>query len=192
LRSAYYEHFHAMIRATAAALHPMPPSGWLFDVPGRGSTNDLVIFTGYGYYPRKDFAYENGDASLHAHLTRQELPVQVNPPVPDPKTEVVADTGGTNDFIWWALWRTVLQGGARPIPYPEGVVTPSASHGVHGIQFDGLSSLTPQTGQPKLVEGLGISLAYAIAGFLLNNGILTRIQNPLPGRGAVASFSAMM
>nr|WP_208786681.1 N-formylglutamate amidohydrolase [[Micrococcus luteus] ATCC 49442] len=192
-KSSYYDRFHAEIRATTTALTPTPPRGWLFDVHGRGNTDDLVVFTGYGYYARRDFVYDNGNASLHSHLKRQELPVRVHPPLPDPKTEDKADVGGTSNLISGGRYGArSFTPGRDPIPFPGGVVTPSAGDRVHGVQFEGLGSLRPRTGQPELVEGVGISLAYAIAGFLQDNGILTRTQRPLPGHGAVSWSSAMM
>ncbi|GAA1759427.1 hypothetical protein GCM10009712_05070 [Pseudarthrobacter sulfonivorans] len=192
-KRSYYDCFHSRIRATTTALTPTPPRAWLFDVHGRGNTDDLVVFTGYGYYARRDFVYDNGHASLHSHLKRQKLPVPVHPPVPDPKTEDKAEAGGTSNLISGGRYGAQsFREGRDPIPFPGGVVTPSEDHRVHGVQFEGLGSLRPRTGQPELVETVGIGMAYAITGFLLDNGVLSRTQHPLQGHGAVSWSSAMI
>jgi hypothetical protein len=183
--ATYYDSFHDFIRASTSAISP---GGWLFDIHGRSVQGaDLVPFTAYGHYARRDYVYDNGADSLHSHLLRQGF--ALDPPTADPGAEVGATTNPTTNLISGNRYgASVFDPSTDPIPRADNVV-PSAPHRVHGVQFEFARSL--RDGPPEEMEGVGIRLAYAIAGFLLANQVLSRPFNPKAGGGAVEWFSQM-
>jgi hypothetical protein len=185
-KETYYDLLHSTVRSFTTAAHP---TGWLFDIHGRAvQGSDLVFFTGYGHYARRDFVYDNGSAALHAHLVR--VGFLVDPKNPDPGDEVGAADGGTvsNLMSGDRYGASALDPEVDPIPRADSV-QPSQPHRVHGVQFEFSRSL--RDGPPEEMESAGIRLAYAISGFLLANGLLTRTTNPKPGNGAVEWFSQL-
>jgi hypothetical protein len=172
----YYDRMHDRIRAVTTALHP---DGWIFDVHGRKVEGaDLELFTGYGHYARRDFVYDNVDTSLHAYLVDQALVVR--PGSPNPGNEVGAATSPGNNLISGGRYgASHFSPTQDPIPRPDSVV-PTAPHRLHGVQFEISRQLRP-SGPPESLENVGIRLAHALFGFLLDNGVITRTPRPLPG-----------
>jgi hypothetical protein len=184
-KNTYYDSFHQAIRASTTSINP---NGWLFDIHGRAVQGaDLVPFIGYGHYARRDFVYDNGPDSLHSHLLRQGF--VLDPPNPDPGSEVGATTTPTTNLISGNRYGArVFDPATDPIPRPDNVV-PSEPHRVHGVQFEFARTL--RDGPPEEMESVGIRLAYAIAGFLLANQVLARAPDPRAGKGVVEWFSQM-
>jgi hypothetical protein len=185
-KETYYDLLHDAVRGFTTAIHP---TGWLFDIHGRGVEGaDLVLFTGYGHYARRDLVYDAGPVALHAHLTRQGF--ALDPDTPDPGAEVVDTTGAPTSNLMSGdrYGASVFDGGADPIPRPD-IVVPSQSHRVHGVQFEFARSL--RDGPPEEMEGVGIRLAYGIAGFLLDNGVIARTADPASGVSSLVWFSQM-
>ncbi|MFE7630054.1 hypothetical protein [Kocuria sp. NPDC057446] len=172
----YYDRMHAEIQAVTTDLHP---NGWIFDVHGRQVDGaDLELFTGYGHYARRDFIYDNGAASLHAHLVEQGWAVR--PGSPDPGDEVGATTSPATNLISGGRYGASHFSPTRdPIPRPDNVI-PTAPHRLHGVQFEISRRLRP-SGPPETLENVGIGLAHAMFGFLRDNGVITRVPRPLTG-----------
>lgn len=184
-KETYYDLLHDTVRGFTTAVHP---TGWLFDIHGRAVQGaDLVPFTGYGHYARRDFAYDSGPAALHAHLTQQGF--ALDPAVPDPGAEVGATTSPTSNLMSGDRYgASTFDSSTDPIPRPD-VVVPGAPHRVHGVQFEFARSL--RDGPPEEMEGAGIRLAYSIAGFLLDNGVIVRVNDFASGAASLEWFSQM-
>lgn len=185
-RDAYYQRFHDTVRALTASAHP---DGWLFDVHGRGVTGgDLVLFSGYGHYARRDFAYDLPRA-LHERLAHHGFALV--PSTADPALEVGDSVGAptTNLISGGRYGARFFDPATDPVPFP-GVADPTAPHRVHGIQFELARELRFDR-PPEFHEQVGIALAYGIFECLLANQVLSRdpvLHAGIPADKAYALF----
>lgn len=185
-KEAYYDRFHGTVRSLTTMLHP---NGWLFDIHGENvQGSDLVTFIGYGHYARRDYVYDNGDVTLHAHLLRQGF--ALDPAVAAPGDEVGARSAPISNLISGDRYgASSFNSATDPIPRPDNII-PSQPHRVHGVQLEFARSL--RGGPPEKAESVGARVAYAIVGFLCANGVISRPDRHFSGEGAIDWFTQMV
>lgn len=178
-KNTYYQTFHDTLKEITTSLHP---DGWLFDIHGRNFTEgNLILFSGYGYYARKDLVYE-GPFSLHHYM--QEQGFAVVPAGSNPANEVTNNDGKptTNLISGGRYGARFFDPNIDPIPF-MGNVIPNQPHRLHGIQIELESSLRFSTPDEAL-EGVGINIGYAIYNFLIHNRVIRRNSSPQSGENA--------